>query len=239
MGLAPFVDPNQDPQYYVDRYNNEPIYKEWFDSNFPEYNSIYEAVGLNKPTIAPQQTPEPEHTQSNCDSSYPDVCIPPYPPDLDCGEIGYSNFRVVQPDPHGFDRDQDGIGCEVGSSQSSEPVQPTQETNCDPSYPDVCIASYPPDLDCGEIGFSNFRVIQPDPHGFDGDRDGIGCEVGSPSEPVQSTQENNCDPSYPDVCIPVYPPDLDCGEISFKNFKVLQPDPHGFDGDKDGIGCES
>ena len=51
--------------------------------------------------------------------------------------------------------------------------------------------------------------------------------------------ENICDPSYPDVCIPVYPPDLDCGEIQFANFKVLSPDPHGFDGDKDGIGCES
>jgi len=31
---------------------------------------------------------------------------------LDCGEIGYSNFRVVGSDPHGFDRDKDGIGCE-------------------------------------------------------------------------------------------------------------------------------
>jgi len=31
---------------------------------------------------------------------------------LDCGEIGYSNFKVVQPDPHGFDGDNDGIGCE-------------------------------------------------------------------------------------------------------------------------------
>jgi len=49
----------------------------------------------------------------------------------------------------------------------------------------------------------------------------------------------NCDSSYPDVCIPPYPPDLDCGEISYKNFKVLPPDPHRFDGDKDGIGCES
>jgi len=56
-------------------------------------------------------------------------------------------------------------------------------------------------------------------------------------QPVPS--ENSCDPSYPDVCIPVYPPDLDCGEIQFANFKVLSPDPHGFDGDKDGIGCES
>ena len=53
------------------------------------------------------------------------------------------------------------------------------------------------------------------------------------------TPEDNCDPSYPEVCIPVYPPDLDCGEIQYANFKVLQPDPHGFDGDKDGIGCES
>ena len=52
-----------------------------------------------------------EQTQ-NCDSSYPDVCIAPYPPDLDCGEIGYANFRVVGDDPHGFDRDNDGIGCE-------------------------------------------------------------------------------------------------------------------------------
>jgi len=51
--------------------------------------------------------------------------------------------------------------------------------------------------------------------------------------------ENNCDSSYPDVCIPPWPPDLDCGDIRYANFKVLPDDPHGFDGDKDGIGCES
>ena len=33
-------------------------------------------------------------------------------PDLECDEIGYSNFRVIGNDPHGFDRDNDGIGCE-------------------------------------------------------------------------------------------------------------------------------
>lgn len=49
----------------------------------------------------------------------------------------------------------------------------------------------------------------------------------------------NCDPSYPTVCIPPPPPDLDCGDISYRRFKVLPPDPHRFDGDKDGIGCES
>jgi len=51
-------------------------------------------------------------TENSCDSSYPDVCIAPYPPDLNCGDIGYSNFRVIGDDPHGFDRDNDGIGCE-------------------------------------------------------------------------------------------------------------------------------
>jgi endonuclease YncB( thermonuclease family) len=49
----------------------------------------------------------------------------------------------------------------------------------------------------------------------------------------------NCDPSYPTVCIPPAPPDLDCGDIPFRRFQVLPPDPHRFDGDKDGIGCES
>ena len=43
-----FVDPQKDPQSYVDRYNNEARYKEWFDGNFPDY-TIYEAVGLAEP----------------------------------------------------------------------------------------------------------------------------------------------------------------------------------------------
>ena len=48
-----------------------------------------------------------------------------------------------------------------------------------------------------------------------------------------------CDPSYPDFCIVSSPPDLNCSDISQKKFTVLQPDPHRFDGDKDGLGCES
>lgn len=59
----------------------------------------------------------------------------------------------------------------------------------------------------------------------------------TPKTPVQNPQKN-CDPSYPDVCIPPAPPDLNCGDISQKRFRVLQPDPHKFDRDKDGIGCE-
>lgn len=49
----------------------------------------------------------------------------------------------------------------------------------------------------------------------------------------------NCDPAYPTVCIPPPPPDLDCVDIAFRRFTVLAPDPHHFDGDHNGIGCES
>jgi hypothetical protein len=48
-----------------------------------------------------------------------------------------------------------------------------------------------------------------------------------------------CDPSYPDFCIPPYPPRLYCHDLSGRrNFTVLPPDRHRFDPDKDGIGCE-
>jgi len=62
----------------------------------------------------------------------------------------------------------------------------------------------------------------------------------TPMPPTQAPQgDGECDPSYPDVCIPKSPPDLDCGDITYRRFRVLPPDPHRFDGDKDGIGCES
>jgi hypothetical protein len=47
--LASFVDATKDPQHYIDRYNNESTYKEWFDENYSQYSSIYEAVGLEEP----------------------------------------------------------------------------------------------------------------------------------------------------------------------------------------------
>jgi micrococcal nuclease len=49
----------------------------------------------------------------DCHPSYPTVCIPPPPPDLDCADVPYDNFQVVGNDPHGFDGDGDGVGCET------------------------------------------------------------------------------------------------------------------------------
>lgn len=59
----------------------------------------------------PQGVSQSFQQTGNCDPSYPDICLPSAP-DLDCGEIAHRNFRVVGNDPHRFDRDRDGIGCE-------------------------------------------------------------------------------------------------------------------------------
>ncbi len=74
----------------------------------------------NQPSSGASPRPKPSTTASptptastNCDAAYPDVCIPPAPPDLDCKDITHRNFRVLPPDPHRFDgKDKDGIGCE-------------------------------------------------------------------------------------------------------------------------------
>lgn len=56
-------------------------------------------------TDVPAPTNVSQPTQANCDSAYPDVCIPPPPPDLNCVDVPYDNFTVLPPDPHGFDGD--------------------------------------------------------------------------------------------------------------------------------------
>ncbi|MBD2089918.1 hypothetical protein H6F67_08625 [Microcoleus sp. FACHB-1515] len=60
------------------------------------------------------------------------------------------------------------------------PMRQARST-CDPSYPTICIAPPPPDLDCADIAYRNFPVLPPDPHNFDGGPnrrpDGVGCEL--------------------------------------------------------------
>ena len=72
--------------------------------------------GLWGDVCAPEPPPTPVAGGGggggNCDRSYPGVCIPPYPPDLDCADIPFSRFQVTGSDPHGFDGDHDGVGCE-------------------------------------------------------------------------------------------------------------------------------
>jgi micrococcal nuclease len=64
---------------------------------------------------------------------------------------------------------------------------------------------------------------------------------GSASPAARPT--GRCAPSYPTVCISPPPPDRDCNDVSARNFRVRHdvrdPDPHHFDGDGNGIGCEA
>ena len=90
-------------------------------------NAQTAVLGLWAPAPTPVPTPAPVAAPilpiaapiappSNCDPSYPGICIPIGSADLDCGEIAARWFQVVwnvpNPDPHGFDGDGDGIGCE-------------------------------------------------------------------------------------------------------------------------------
>jgi hypothetical protein len=62
-----------------------------------------------------------------------------------------------------------------------------------------------------------------------------------PPQPPPPPAGGKCAASYPTVCIPPPPPDLDCPDVPYRNFRVrwdvANPDPHHFDGNRDGIGC--
>jgi hypothetical protein len=60
----------------------------------------------------------------------------------------------------------------------------------------------------------------------------------SPKTHGGGSNSGACDPSYPDVCIPAPPPDLDCADVPYMHFRVAGADPHHVDGDRDGFGCE-
>lgn len=69
------------------------------------------AISMEGYETAPAATSAAE----DCDASYPDLCVPRYPPDLDCSWVydrGESHITVRGADPHGFDGNDDGVGCE-------------------------------------------------------------------------------------------------------------------------------
>ena len=68
--------------------------------------------GLWSRCPALHDVPAPDGSGRRCDPSYPGTCIAPYPPDLRCEEIPFSNMEIVGPDLHDLDGDGDGLGCE-------------------------------------------------------------------------------------------------------------------------------
>ena len=90
-------------------------------------------ITVEEPLFSPSPTIPEEPV---CDPSYPDLCIPPPPPDLGCDDVSASNFEVLPPDPHGFDGNNDGVGCETGGiGPEPEPEEPEPEEP-EPEEPD-------------------------------------------------------------------------------------------------------
>ncbi len=72
--LAPFVDESEDPMTYVNRYNTDDSFKEWFDEHYAlEYNTIYRAVGLldvPAPFVDESEDPMTYVNRYNTDDSF-------------------------------------------------------------------------------------------------------------------------------------------------------------------------
>jgi micrococcal nuclease len=104
------------------------------------------------------------------------------------------------------------------------------------------VVTYPPDVRYVDLYLDAQRAARDAGLGLWGEpaEGWVPGPTGRPSPAAGSPGTTaGCDPAYPGVCIPPPPPDLDCGDIPFRRFTVLAPDPHRFDGDGDGIGCAS
>ena len=106
--------------------------------------------------------------------------------------------------------------------------------SCDPSYPEVCIPSKPPDLNCPQITERNFKVIGSDPHGFDRDNDGFGCDsaTGGGNGNGNETKPSLCPVNPEGECPPV--PPIDPPDLCEENPDAEECDGEGSDGDGGG-----
>jgi micrococcal nuclease len=92
-------------------------------------------------------------------------------------------------------------------------------------------STYPPDVRYQDL----FRAAEGEARA---EKRGLWGACTGPHQPLPTPTRPGCDSAYPTVCIPPSPPDLDCADVRpLRRFAVRSPDPHGFDGDRDGIGC--
>lgn len=69
-----------------------------------------QAAAEQKAQEAADAAPEPEPSSDSCDPGY-SGCVPAYPPDVNCPGVD-GPVQVTGSDPHGLDRDGDGVACE-------------------------------------------------------------------------------------------------------------------------------
>ena len=113
-------------------------------------------------------------------------------------------------------------------------------------------STYPPDVRYQDRFLAAEREAREDQRGLWASCGGADTPLPTATRPPPPPAPTNpppagasCEPSYPDVCIPIGSADYDCqgGRGDGPNYirgpiRVLPPDPHRLDADRDGIGCE-
>jgi len=122
LEIASFVDTSKDPQSYVDRYSNEPTYKQWFDENYSQYSSIYEAVGLEESAVVSESVMAVEIIEEY--TSEPTVEVVSVP---NCG-VGTESVNGICEVIQTEEKSSSGGGCLIatatyGSEMSTEVQQ--------------------------------------------------------------------------------------------------------------------
>jgi micrococcal nuclease len=103
----------------------------------------------------------------------------------------------------------------------------------------AAVSTYPPNVRYVERFLDAQRSARNDERGLWRRCGGVDTPAVAPEpQKISSGGGGSCDPNYGGACVPSYPPDLDCPEVPATNFTSRGNDPHGFDGDGDGVACE-
>jgi Excalibur calcium-binding domain len=115
------------------------------------------------PTTPPTTQPEPEAEREPAPTTTRPATTRPiklvvgkYCAAMHAAGWSFEEARAYYEDlgqPAHMDADSDGIPCEtVYGEVGGQGPAPAPQQDCDPAYPDDCLPSPPPDLDCADVG---------------------------------------------------------------------------------------
>ena len=229
------------------------------------------------PTPKPMPTPSPAPTATPAPTPTPEPTEPPEEAfeDRDCGDFAdwqeaqlfYLSEGGPYADPHGLDRDGDGVPCQSLPGAPDDQATPMpgpasipapQPAPVEPAHPGLPFDPVGPDRDCGDFeswwDAQNFYLAAggpgEDPHRLDHNGDGTACESlpGAPKDdPEPGDSDSQPTPSPSPSSGENEFVDRNCGD--FDSWQEAQDfyeaeggpseDPHRLDRDGDGTACES
>jgi len=141
-----FPDYKKSPQYYIDRYNTEPEYKSWFDSQFPN-SSIEDVVGYRETHVQgfPDNSKSPEYYVKRLHLEEG------YEPWFDKQFPSLQIYNIVGIDQNQYKKIVDSIKISEAEKQAREEI------------PNPCINIKEPQIDPqmqGDLGLNNPQYME-------------------------------------------------------------------------------